>query len=206
MVDEVFKFHLENLQKLHTDLEKQMLNFDEVIPYEHQRTAKIYSPRLLNMMLACGPQVEAITRLISTKCGFPDGGIPSLIEKINQKTVLSDLKIVSIPHRLLFTPFGTELLWWDAYNELKHELNDKQFKITYTTVMDAFAALAALHCLAGFLLNSFDDKIPHILDGKNWRSDETMVTIVTANRGRGSYDFWRSLLFEIRSIYTGFGL
>ena len=68
MVDEWFQTDLENLGKLHNDLEKQMLTFDEVVPYERQRTAQIYSPRLLNMMLVCGAQVEAVTRLVSNRC------------------------------------------------------------------------------------------------------------------------------------------
>ena len=111
MPDEGFQFDLENLKKLHTDLEKQMLQFDEVVPYERQRTAHIYSPRLLNMMLVCGAQIEAVTRLISRRCNFVEqnGGIPSLIREINKKLVLSKFTIVSIPHRLLFTPFGNEL-------------------------------------------------------------------------------------------------
>lgn len=145
MVDEVFQLELENLRKLHIDLEKQMLDFDEIIPYERQRTAQIYSPRLLNMMLVCATQIEAITRLISSKCNLvTTGGIPSLIRKINQNAVLSNFNIISIPHRLQFTPFTEDLEWWDAYNDLKHDLLDKQFKITYATVMNAFAALSSL--------------------------------------------------------------
>lgn len=39
------------LSQLHEDLEKQYLRFNEIIPYERQTTAKIFSPRILNMML-----------------------------------------------------------------------------------------------------------------------------------------------------------
>lgn len=201
MVDELFKIDLESLRKLHTDLEKQMLMFDEVVPYERQRTAQIYSPRLLNMMLVCGAQIEAVTRLIARRGNFSDyDNIPSLIRQINQKTVLSKFQIVSIPYRLLFTPFTKELSWWNAYNELKHELKEKQFKITYTIVMDAFAALSALHYLADKLMVCFDKDIPKILDSKNWKSSDEMIKVAPRN-GEKFKPFWKSLLFEIKSKY-----
>ncbi|MFZ1076403.1 MAG: hypothetical protein WAN47_03110 [Nitrosotalea sp.] len=199
MVDEWFQADLENLGKLHNDLEKQMLNFDEVVPYERQRTGEIYSPRLLNMMLVCGAQIEAVTRLISSRCNIIiDGGIPALIRKINEKTVLSNFKIVSILHKLQFTPFTRDLEWWEAYNELKHELKEKQFKITYTTVMDTFAALAALHCLADQLRGISNDDISKVLDRQNWISNSTIVVI---SGGDPNAMFWKSLLFQIQQIY-----
>jgi hypothetical protein len=203
MTDELFKFQLENLQKLHVDLEKQMQNFDEVVPYERQRTAQIYSPRLLNMMLVCGSHIEAITRLIRTRCGFPDGGIPTLIGKINEKAVLSNFRIISIPHQIQFTPFTQTLGWWDAYNELKHDLVDKSHKITYTIVMDTFAALAALHCLSDKLNACSDKDIPVILDAKNWTIEERSlrVMMVPTDNMHRTPSFWHSLLFEVRALY-----
>lgn len=197
-----FQVDLEDLGKLHNDLEKQMLNFDEVVPYERQRTAQIYSPRLLNMMLVCGAQVEAVTRLISRNCNFVEnGGIPPLIRQLNHNAVLANFKIISIPHNLQFTPFTRDLEWWDAYNELKHELKEKQFKITYTTVMDAFAALAALHCLAQQLRGVFEQDIAKVLDRKNWINDESMIKFSLYQDTGLSLNLWRSLLFEIRTIY-----
>ena len=203
MVDESFNFHLENLKKLQIDLEKQMLRFDEIIPYERQETARIYSPRLLNMMLACCPQIEAVTNLISTKCNFSGNGIPTLIGKINKKAVLSNFQIISIPHKLLFTPFPKELSWWQAYNKLKHELTGKQFKLTYTIVMDAFAALAGLHCLSEKLVSCSDDRVPITLDRKNWTNDyEDMKTIVMARGKKDPYPTYKSLMFEVKTVLS----
>ncbi len=199
MDDPYFKSQLDNLQKLHDDLEKQMHNFDEVVPYGRQRTADIYSPRLLNLMLVCGAHIEAITRLISLVCGFPNnGGIPSLIRKINENAVLSKFEIVSISHGLQFAPFTDSLDWWDAYNELKHDLVDKSAKITYTTVMDTFAALAALHCLSQVLFDNSKEDVPKILDKKNWIQSGKMAFNITSDE---VVPFWESLLFEIRSHY-----
>ena len=89
--DDVFELRLYDLQKLHEDIEKQLLQFDEIIPYEQQTTADIFSPRLLNMMLFCCPQIEAVTKLISEKCDFPlnenddkfEGNKKSMCSKIN---------------------------------------------------------------------------------------------------------------------------
>ena len=199
----MFAHNLENLRKLHVDLEKQMLNFDEVIPYERQRTAQIYSPRLLNMMLVCGSQIEAITKLISRKCDIDyDQGIRPAIRNINENAVLSNFHIFSIPHKLQFTPFTRDLEWWETYNDLKHELQDKQFKITYTRVMDAFAALAALHRLADKLDSANKKQIQQILDRKSWVDNKPTIKLHQSNeRAETKGHFWKSLLFEIRNSY-----
>lgn len=214
---ESLKFELENLEKLHADLEKQMIRLDEIIPYERQTTAKIFSPRLLNMMLACGPQIESITKLIAKRSNMDlneiidDSGskksksIPSLIHEINSKTVLSGFAIVSKLHKLLFTPFTLHLEWWGKYNDLKHGLSSNQFEINYTVVMDSLAALAALHYLADKLMACFDEDIPKVLDSKNWKSYDEMITI-SPFVGHKPKPFWESLLFEIKNDYNPSGV
>lgn len=189
-------YELQNLQKLHLDLEKQMLNFDEIVPFERQRTAEIYSPRLLNMMLVCGTHIESVTKLISRRCGFYYDNLRDSIRKINEKTVLSNLPIFSIPHEILFTPFTNNLEWWESYNELKHELQEKQFKITYTRVMDAFAALAALHCLAKTMVSVSNERIDQVLESKNWIRSESFVYRDKSYQ----LETWKSLLFKIDRI------
>src|SRR2546427_10791864 len=108
-----------------------MIEFDEIVPFVRQKNAEIFSPRLLNMMLACGPQVEAVSEIIATRCDIEhdDLNVPSLIQKINEKGVLSKLNIVSIQYNLQFTPFTLELDWWKMYNGLKHNLAIEQYKI-----------------------------------------------------------------------------
>lgn len=202
---EILGYELQNLQKLHLDLEKQMLNFDEIVPFERQRTAEIYSPRLLNMMLVCGTHIESVTKLISRTCGFYYDNLRDSIRKINEKGVLSNFNIVSIIHQLGFTPFANDLEWWESYNELKHELQEKQFKLTYARVMDAFASLSALHCLAKTLVSNTDDFIPRILDKEHWIYNENLyeVTKYNAKIGRSSDDaIYKSLLFEIRNMFA----
>lgn len=198
MSNEDLKYDLENLQKLHQDLEKQMLSFDEIIPFERQRTSEIYSPRLLNMMLVCGAHIETVTKLISRRCDFNYDDLRSSIRKINEKFVLSKFYIISIPHEIQFTPFTDKLEWWESYNELKHELQEKQFKITYTRVMDAFACLSALHFLAQKLMSIQDnDEISNILNGQNWTQAQ-----LTWNNPYVNSIIGKSLLFQIRNVYT----
>ncbi len=210
---ESLKFQLKNLQKLHLDLEKQMVKFDEIIPYERQTTAKIFSPRLLNMILVCGPQIESVTRLIANRCNIPlddaidDSGtkqpksIPRLIHEINSKSVLSKFKIISRAHNLLFSPFVERLEWWQKYNDLKHGLGTKQFEINYTVVMDALAGLSTLYCLADKLMIHHDNEVPEILDAKNWVDDEYFVKIANLDKNRTMNPIWKSLLFGINSFY-----
>ena len=203
MIGGDYEFPLRNLEKLYVDLEKQMLKFDEVLPYGRQNTSEIYSPRLVNMMLACGPQIESITKLISQKCNFPDKPVPNMIQKINEKGVLSHFEIFSIPHKLLFTPFTRDLSWWTAYNKLKHGLTKKQFELTYSDVMDAFSALTALYCLANSLSTDNDKYVQQILDKKTWINIRMLLlpnNVVMTDRYRGEYITYKSLIFEIRSI------
>ena len=208
MTNESYEDHLHNLKKLHIDLEKQMLKFDEILPYERQKTSEIYSPRLLNMMLACCPQIEATTKLISQKCkfsqkcNFSEKSVPGLIQKINEKNVLSNFKIVSIPHKLMFKPFTGELSWWSAYNNLKHELAEKQFELTYSKVMSAFAALTALHYLASYL-NGDDNHVQEILDKDSWINGnwpKEMSETMRPNRDYGEYPIYKSLMFTVTTI------
>ncbi|CDI04944.1 hypothetical protein [Candidatus Nitrosotenuis uzonensis] len=213
---ESLKVELGNLQKLHTDLEKQMMKFDEIIPFERQTTAMIFSPRLLNMMLACGPQIESMTKLIAKRCNIDafdivdDAGtkwsksVPKLIQEINSKAVLAKFRIVSKPHLLLFTPFTLHLEWWQDYNNLKHGLSTNQFKINYTVVMNALAALSALHCIADKLMGYSDDDIPQVLDAKNWVNDEYFIKIANLDKTSTVNHSWESLLFQVDAFYKPF--
>lgn len=215
---ESLRFNLENLKKLHIDLEKQMIKFDEIIPFERQFTAKIFSPRLLNMMLACGPQIESVVKLIAERCDIAINendeecngktkpvSVPKLIRKINENTVLSKFEIISKNHKLLFTPFTLHLEWWNSYNGLKHGLVTNQFQITYMVVMDSLAALSALYCLADKIMGALDENVPRILDSKNWVDPITIPEIEDrfARKIKRPAN-WESLLFMINRTYRNY--
>jgi len=215
MTIEEKRTELENLLKLHVDLEKQMKNFDEIIPYERQSTAMIFSPRLLNIMLACGPQIEAVTRWIASWCDMetsePDQecqgrikqfSVPKMIRKINEKDVLSILPIYSLQHKIQFTAFEDKKEWWDLYNNLKHGLANSHKKINYRVVMDALAALASLHCIAAKLSENERD-ISSVLDSKRWIIDpDELETVHMEKHPMSKTIEWYSELFVIRGLYN----
>ena len=181
-----------------------MLQFDEIIPFERQTTAKIFSPRLLNMMLVCGPQIEGTVELISECFNFKTSrkDIPELIRKINFEGVLSNFEIVTASHNILFTPFPKNLEWWKTYNDLKHELAEKQSEITYTVVMDALAALAALHRLANAIKGTSTENLEHILDKQYW--DKTFEVLIGSQTGSaiGIPPPWKSKTFKISNYFV----
>lgn len=214
-----FKFELENLRKLQDDIEKQLLQFDEIIPYERQTTAKIFSPRLLNLMLSCCPQIEAVTKLLCNRCEIPlnelgENGrqkpisVPKLISKINAKAVLSGLEIQTISDQLMFTPFTLHLEWWQKYANLKHGLAKKQYDITYTDIMNAFSALAVLHYVTYHAIISFNETIPFLLDRKYWMLP-SLPALRKDDLGRyyqkTAYG-WKSKIFGIRNFFEPPGL
>lgn len=197
---ETLRFQLNNLVKLHRDLEKQLVEFDEIIPYERQQNAKIFSPRLLNMMLGCGPQIESVTRLIAERCNFTEKRIPGLIHQINQKGVLSHFEITSKLHNLRFGPITKDLEWWKTYNGLKHALTEKQFDINYTVVMDAFASLSALHHFADTILSVPDERLEYALDHKHWLTAMS-TPFITRHGNEIKEPIWQSLVFRIEQYF-----
>ena len=52
-----------DLKRLQYDSEKKLIQFDEIVPLEHN-VPGIYSPILVNLMLELGPQIEDVTNLI----------------------------------------------------------------------------------------------------------------------------------------------
>lgn len=215
---QTYQFALWDLQKLHEDIEKQLLKFDEIIPYEKQTSAEIFSPRLLNMMLSCCPQIEAITKLISERCDFPLNetnnenndrkkpiSVPKLIKKINENGVLSNLflQVKMHDYGAGFTPFEQGMKWWQKYADLKHGLTFKHTEINYTHVMEAFTALAGLHCIASMIERFYNYDPLDILDKNNWRAP------ITANYKRNDYGefyehrsyYWESLVFGTRKYF-----
>ena len=69
--------------------------------------------------------------------------------------------------------------------------------------MDAFAALAALHCLANSLSIDNDKYVQQILDKKTWINIRMLLlpnNVIMADRYHGNYSTYKSLIFEVRSI------
>lgn len=213
-VDEL-KIELQFLEKLHEDLEKQLIAFDEIIPFERQRTAHIFSPRMLNMLLSCCPQIESLVEMICKRCNIElkqknqngklvDKSIRELIGEINHDGVLSKMTIIGKNHGIKFTPFTQELNWWTTYNELKHNLGRKQDLVNYTILMDAFAALAVFYHLTKQVLNAAEEWLEDCLKTYYWRDSPFSTSAKVDRFGRHvveeSYPY-SSRIFVIREYF-----
>ena len=62
--------------------------------------------------------------------------------------------------------------------------------------MDAFAALAALHCLAKTMVSVSNERIDQVLESKNWIRSESFVYRDKSYQ----LETWKSLLFKIDRI------
>ena len=198
-----FENDLQNLKRLFGDSEQELKKFNEIVPFEHN-PHEIYSPKLVNLLLQIGPQIESLTDLIASKkeLRFERGGVPSRIERINHDGVLSGFNITSLQNGLLFTPFPLKSSWWTTYNETKHNLAQSQFDIKYQSVMDALAALAALHRLADAIRGCPEDSLEYILERQYWnKSFEAIV-----NNGHataiGIPGPWKSEIFKISNYFV----
>ncbi len=199
-----YDFDVRELKRIWSDLEKQVLSFNEIVPYE-RNPHNIYSPKLVNLMLLSGAQIEAMAKLIVNRLKLnPSGrGIPTYLKEINKNAILSKQRIVSTTSGLLFTPFPAKQEWWNTYNLTKHELKEKMLEIKYQEVMNSLAALAALHHVYDIL-----EKDPtlgkEILDEKNWQNPIQEFFYEDGSKGEKEIEWpntWSSHLFKITSYF-----
>ena len=198
-------FDLQSLKRLHRDSEKQLLEFNDIIPYEHNPN-NLYSPILVNLLLQVGPQVENVTDLLVRDLDLkPDGnGVPSRIREINKSGVLSGFRTYFLAHDTQFTPFTQELEWWDIYNKTKHDLAKSQFEITYGSVMNSMAALASLHRLADAATHCNKEVKMHVSNKEYWNEPTFVVNRewIRQDLQNRSYGYsWRSLAFKITTYF-----
>lgn len=200
-----FSSELKALKTLLRDSEKQLLEFNEIIPYD-RNPSDIYSPKLVNLLLQIGPQIESLTDLIGGQLGLKlsENGLPSRINQLNSDGVLSNFDITTRPHNLKISPFENELQWWSSYNKTKHELAKFQFKVTYQTVMESLAALAALHRLASVCQTSNEENKKLILQKQYWNLSFNVVSLYPQSPSRPNFSEgpWASDLFKIAHYFV----
>ena len=200
-----FENDLKNLKRLFQDSQQQLKEFNEIIPIEHN-PHHIYSPKLVNLLLQIGPQIEGVTDLITSKKSLKfERGVTSRIESINHDGVLSNFQITFTLNGALFTPFPLKKEWWTTYNETKHNLAQSQFDITSQSVLDALAALAALHRLADVISKTDEENLEYILEKQYWRKafDYQSNDAETSRRIRATTsETWNSILFTISNYFV----
>ena len=203
-----FGFNLQNLKRLFNDSEKQLHEFNETIPYEHNPN-DVFSPKLVNLILQAGPQIENLTDLMLEKLEIPSegNGLLSRIKTLNKNGVLSKFQIHLKPQLIQFTPFDQKSEWWNLYNSLKHDLSESQFKITYLSVMNSMGALASLHRIADVVKNCNPDYYEHILKEDYWQKSFDIPNTVNfrgVNRVTeiATPSAWESSLFRISHYFV----
>jgi len=204
-----FDVNLKNLKRLFRDSEKQLQEFNESIPYEHN-PENVFSPKLVNLILQAGPQIENLTDMMIEKLEItPEGnGLLSRIKTLNKNNVLSNFQIHLKPELIQFTPFDQKSEWWSLYNSLKHDLSKSQFDITYLSVMNSMAALASLHRLADVVKISSSEYLEHVLTEEYWRKTFDFPYSQTFGGGakggvsRVIPSAWESSLFRIANYFV----
>jgi len=158
----------------------------------------------VNLLLQIGPQIEGVTDLIASKKSlkFNSGGVPSRIKRINRNGVLSGFEITSLLHESLFTPFPQKASWWDTYNKTKHNLAQSQFDITYLSVMDALAALAALHRLSDAINGTSTENLEYVLDKQYWEKTFEIQVRRKTSTAIGIPGPWKSKTFKISNYFV----
>lgn len=199
-------YNLQTLKRLQNDSEKQLLEFNEIIPIEHNSN-DVYSPKLVNLMLSVGPQIENVVDIILKELHLEvkEAGVPSRIKVLNQNGVLSNFKITSTTNRLQYTPFNQEFTWWNTYNNTKHDLAEKQFKITYLSVMESLAVLAGLHRLADVVIRCNDEQRKHVLEKDYWRNSmnyQGSDLLTESQLHKIIPPSWTSSLFQIHNYFV----
>jgi hypothetical protein len=164
------------LSKLVTDIDKQLKDFNEIIPYEHNQDA--YSPRLVNMLLSTCSQIESFCKLIKNECNLPEptsrnGGIRELLKKIDHNDVLSNMEWITSFYEN-FQPFDDIYDWWKKYNDIKHDMKTQILNVKYKHVLNAIVALHTLERLAyAKIQNNLNGR--HLIDSNNWEKKSNQL-------------------------------
>jgi hypothetical protein len=140
------KQDVELLDKIVNDIDLQLKEFNEILPYEYNKNA--YSPRLINLLLTTCVIIEKYCKLMQVECNLPaptreNGGIRQLLKNIDQNGVLRNMEWTTAFNDN-FQPFDGNYDWWALYNDTKH---DTSFNITDVKYHHVVTAIVALHSL-----------------------------------------------------------
>ena len=164
-----FENDVKLLSKLLLDIDKQLLEFNEIVPYEYNRDA--YSPRLINLLLSTSSQIEAYCNLFIVECNLhpstsANDGIKGVLREMNQNGVLSNMDWTTI-FTEKFQPFDGVYEWWTKNNKIKHSLATYILSVKYHHVVTAIVALHSLERLAYAKIHNILNGID-LLDINKW--------------------------------------
>ena len=166
----VFPGYDELLLELLYDTERQLEDFNHLVPFKYNKD--VYSPRLVNLLHTTCTQIETLCSLLVPELNLPGpqgDGIKDVLRQLDANGVLSKMNIYSRKMDEKFQPFvGGTYEWWTRNNKIKHDLLAKGRAIKYRTVVDGIAALVCLHRLSSAMFNSTTFLPSEILDSQNW--------------------------------------
>jgi len=187
---------LTEMQKQYHNSEYQFLQFNEIIPYNHN-PLDIYSPRLVSLALYLGPQILGMFEIIKQQTELTcTDKFPSYYDALNVRSLLSSQGFILADSKVVYRPFdNNNPQWWQAYNNIKHKMPVGIFKATYENIINMIGALFILHHIADLcqrdlpLLQQAD-----ILDSTNWLEVNTI----------GQYVHYKTATAISSSLYEGF--
>ncbi len=89
-----FPANYDEIFKMLNHPSKQLEEYDDVTPFEHNKTA--WSPNLVNLLLTVSPHIESVTGILLNEFNLtapPGSGIKGAIQTIDSQGVLSNLEI-----------------------------------------------------------------------------------------------------------------
>lgn len=156
---------------IYEDLESSVIEFLRYIPLEYypkdQDRELIYSPKLANILISIGSQIDTFFRnwsLVQANChAYSDKEIKEL-SFMNYKSVendvhLSNKKLISGSTEIIIKPFDQwsnwkqstdpsrdTRCWWNAYNHTKHNSFFHRREGNMNNVIKSLGALFILNC------------------------------------------------------------
>ena len=157
----------ENTLALYLEVEDRLASILDIVPYATQNET-VSLPKLSSIIVEAGSLVDAVFReQVQTSKKRDDLNISDFADFFERTRKLSSIRTLTYrwPHRLLrpFEPWSrrdtrnapARLVWWDAYNRLKHQ---RLAEIPLSTLHHSVHSVCALHQV----LSQLPDFLPHL--------------------------------------------
>jgi len=188
------------MQKLFANTEYDFLLFNEIVPYSYNPLT-VYSPKLVSILQSIGPQIYGVFEIITKQFGMSsiDFKFPDYFNALDNMKLLSCQSVTLLENKLVIQPFEeskTNYDWWNAYNNVKHELPKGIFEAKYENVIYSLGALYILHHIADTIQRKKNPIIEkaEITDSTNW------LSVLT----KGNYIYYKSETAINSTLYETF--
>ena len=178
------KHPLPEMEPFYQDIERQFLEFNEIIPIKKNPTSEVYSPRFVNMIYTLGAQVDAVLQILvkDLQLNPKEKRFPEYYNALNSNGILKFQKVKCSLDNSTIQPFKDSTPeWWNRYNKAKHELPFGIEAIRLNHILEALAGLYVLNDLAWTreIVTDMGVDLPDdyrysttFLDIKSWHDEE----------------------------------